>query len=182
MIDADSMDHMDNLTRRSVVSNSLAHFLNSLRFTNSESLETLDKENYQFLVADSLTCTFEQIENNLQLKKRNLLINLKESNSNDGLNTDPTSQNDLINVPMNSMSQNSSCSSEPNSFIRSKFIQSCSFTSNNTLDSLNSFNTSDLELNSEDNLIQQSVDSGFSTLLSTNALSPSKYIILEFND
>lgn len=175
----------DTLTRRSIVSNCLAQFLNSIHKVNSESLETIDKENYQFQVADSLTCTFEQIKNNLELKKQNLLINCKDklNQSTDSkvhliedLNEDNCQTDFSISnaIPINTTINSTIINSEHNSLIKSSsnsklICESSSFTSNNTLDSLNSFNTNDLNTDCDNNLIQQSIDSGFSTLLSNGS-------------
>lgn len=176
----------DTLVRRSIISSSLARFLNGLRKVNSESLENLDKENYQFQVADSLNSTFEQIKCNLELKKRNLLLTSKEKLINCKLNlstgddcpNDFSSQCDLpshsipINSTINSNRFINTINSEPSSF-KSKYIyeQSTtpnSFTSNNTLDSLNLFSTNDSgDLNLASH-IQQSLDSGFSTIQLSN--------------
>ena len=188
----------DTIARRSIVSSSLARFLNTLHNVNSESLETIDRENYQFQVAGEMTCAFEQIKNNLALKRRNLLTSCKDKlnqstgwshhpprspiDEDDHCRTDlPISRSVPINVhpsasgQPNRNHQSSLNHSEPGSLRRSKFtIESSSFTSNNTLDSLSSFNASDVDSNAGDSDIvhQQSLDSGFSTLFSNSALSP----------
>lgn len=184
----------DTLARRSIVSSSLARFLNTLHKVNSESLETIDRENYQFKVASEMTCAFEQIKNNLELKRRNLLLSCKDKLKNqpgrphsideDVRTTDlPISRSIPINVHHSALSQpnrSSLVNSETSSLMKSKFtIESSSFTSNNTLDSLSSFNASDIDSNAGDSDIvhQQSLDSGFSTLFSNSALSPGSFVL-----
>lgn len=188
----------DTIARRSIVSSSLARFLNTLHRCNSEQLENLERENYQFQVAGEMTCAFEQIKNNLELKRRNLLMSCKNKlnqstgrshcpiDEEDHARTDklPISRSIPINVHQSSQLnriQSSLNHSEPSSLRRSQFtIESSSFTSNNTLDSLSSFNASDIDSNAGDSDIvhQQSLDSGFSTLFSNSALSPGLFILL----
>lgn len=199
----------DTLARRSIVSSSLARFLNTLHKVNSESLETIDRENYQFQVAHEMTCAFEQIKNNLELKRRNLLISCKDKlnqstgrllsvDDDDHVRTDlPSSrsipinsqQSPLTRRPPNRAHQSSLVQSECGSLMKSKFtLESSSFASNNTLDSLSSFNASDLDSNAGDidPSNQQSVDSGFSTFLSNSALGlfaflDSRSILIRFS-
>lgn len=171
----------------------MARFLNTLHKVNSESLETIDRENYQFQVAHEMTCAFEQIKNNLELKRKNLLWSCKDKlNQSTGqlhsVDPDDHVRSDLPSsrsIPIHSHQsafgrnppnriQSSLIHSESSSLMKSKFtIESSSFTSNNTLDSLSLFNASDLDSNAGDTdpSHQQSLDSGFSTFFSNSALS-----------
>ena len=188
----------DTLARRSIVSSSLARFLNTLHRVNSESLETIDRENYQFQVASEMTCAFEQIKNNLELKRRHLLMSCKDKlNQSIGRSYCPVDEEDRFrsdlpisrSIPIGAHSapgqpkrtHSSLIHSEPSSLMKSKFtIESSSFTSNNTLDSLSSFNVSDIDSTAgdSDTVHQQSLDSGFSTLFSNSALSPGLFVLL----